>query len=171
MLVAGAVNFVVFIQRRNNYQSGGRLQRMVTSVREVNGVDGRVLSSEVFAEAPDGQIVPHAPIACVDELVAHGLPVPAGLGVSTIMTTHHSVTGAGVRGHVLGDLTRSARWADCSPWKSCTRSAAASPSAADSPCSMIAIRGTAGEARAREAEGGRTGERTRTVRRSARAIR
>src|SRR5437764_7783350 len=40
MLIAGAVNFVVFIQRRNNYQTGGRLQRMVTSVREVNGVDG-----------------------------------------------------------------------------------------------------------------------------------
>jgi Flp pilus assembly CpaF family ATPase len=72
MLVAGAVNFVVFIQRRNNYQSGGRLQRMVTSIREVNGVDGRVLSSEVFAEAPDGSIVPHAPLSCLDDLIAHG---------------------------------------------------------------------------------------------------
>src|SRR3954466_10035413 len=48
MLVAGAIDFVVFVQRRNEYESGGRLQRMVTSVREVNGVDGRVLSSEVF---------------------------------------------------------------------------------------------------------------------------
>jgi Flp pilus assembly CpaF family ATPase len=72
MLIAGAVNFVVFIQRRNNFGNGGRLQRMVTSVREVNGVDGRVLSSEVFAEAPDGRIVPHAPIACLEELMAHG---------------------------------------------------------------------------------------------------
>lgn len=72
MLIAGAVNFVVFIQRRNNYQTGGRLQRMVTSVREVNGVDGRVLSSEVFAEAPDGRIVPHAPIACLEDLIAQG---------------------------------------------------------------------------------------------------
>jgi hypothetical protein len=45
---------------------------MVTSVREVNGVDGRVLSSEVFAEAPDGRIVPHAPLACLEELMAHG---------------------------------------------------------------------------------------------------
>ncbi|WP_031042296.1 CpaF family protein [Streptomyces sp. NRRL F-5650] len=72
MLVAGAVNFVVFVQRRNDFHSGGRLQRMVTSVREVNGVDGRVLSSEVFAETADGQVVPHAPIACLEELIAHG---------------------------------------------------------------------------------------------------
>ncbi len=72
MLIAGAVNFVVFIQRRNEYQSGGRLQRMVTSVREVNGVDGRVLSSEVFAETPDGRVTAHAPIACLEELMAYG---------------------------------------------------------------------------------------------------
>ncbi|WSM70647.1 ATPase, T2SS/T4P/T4SS family [Streptomyces cellulosae] len=72
MLIAGAVNFVVFIQRRNGFQSGGRLQRMVTSVREVNGVDGRVLSSEVFAETPDGRVIPHAPIACLEDLMAHG---------------------------------------------------------------------------------------------------
>ncbi|MEU4997457.1 ATPase, T2SS/T4P/T4SS family [Streptomyces sp. NPDC021622] len=77
MLVAGAVNFVVFIQRRNNYQTGGKLQRMVTSVREVNGVDGRVLSSEVFAEAANGQVVAHAPIACMDDLAAFGYR-PAG---------------------------------------------------------------------------------------------
>ncbi|MFU0243107.1 CpaF family protein, partial [Streptomyces scabiei] len=34
--------------------------------------DGRVLSSEVFAEAPDGQVVPHAPIACLEDLIAYG---------------------------------------------------------------------------------------------------
>ncbi|MFJ8308942.1 MULTISPECIES: CpaF family protein [unclassified Streptomyces] len=72
MLVAGAVNFVVFVERRNNYESGGRLQRMVTSVREVNGCDGRVLSSEVFAETPDGRIVPHAPVSCIEDLAVHG---------------------------------------------------------------------------------------------------
>ncbi|MEV5377179.1 type II secretion system protein E [Streptosporangium nondiastaticum] len=72
MLIAGAVNFVVFVERRNQYQNGGRLSRMVTSVREVNGVDGRVLSSEVFAEGPDGRVLPHAPIACLDDLVAQG---------------------------------------------------------------------------------------------------
>ncbi|MEV6952650.1 ATPase, T2SS/T4P/T4SS family [Streptomyces sp. NPDC051183] len=72
MLVAGAINFVVFVERRNAFQSGGRLRRVVTSVREVNGVDGRVLSSEVFAETPDGRIVPHAPISCIEELVPYG---------------------------------------------------------------------------------------------------
>ncbi|WP_413799848.1 CpaF family protein [Streptomyces iranensis] len=72
MLIAGAINFVVFVERRNNYQSGGRLSRTVTSVREVNGVDGRVLSSEVFAEAPDGRVVPHAPATCAEELAMYG---------------------------------------------------------------------------------------------------
>src|SRR4051812_40327010 len=46
MLVAGAIDFVVFVQRRNDFQRGGTLRRVVTSIREVNGVDGRVLSSE-----------------------------------------------------------------------------------------------------------------------------
>ncbi|NJP64864.1 ATPase, T2SS/T4P/T4SS family [Streptomyces spiramenti] len=72
MLIAGAVNFVVFIHRRNDYATGGRLQRLVTSVREVNGVDGRVLSSEVFAEGRDGVPRAHAAISCVDELAAFG---------------------------------------------------------------------------------------------------
>jgi Flp pilus assembly CpaF family ATPase len=72
MLIAGAINFVVFITRVNDYHNGGRLQRMVTSVREVNGIDGRVLSSEVFAAGPDGRAVPHAPIACLDELSQFG---------------------------------------------------------------------------------------------------
>jgi len=72
MLIAGAINFVVFITRVNDYHHGGRLQRMVTSVREVNGIDGRVLSSEVFAAGPDGRAVAHAPIACLDELSQFG---------------------------------------------------------------------------------------------------
>ncbi|WEV27256.1 ATPase, T2SS/T4P/T4SS family [Streptomyces sp. 71268] len=72
MLVAGAVNFVVFVERRNDYASGGSLSRRVTSVREVNGVDGRVLSSEVFIETADGRVVPHAPVTCLDELAAFG---------------------------------------------------------------------------------------------------
>ncbi|MBX6723499.1 MAG: CpaF family protein, partial [Dactylosporangium sp.] len=49
MLIAGAIDFVVFIEKRNDYASGGRLRRFVSSVREVTGCDGRVLSSEVFA--------------------------------------------------------------------------------------------------------------------------
>jgi Flp pilus assembly CpaF family ATPase len=72
MLVAGAIDFVVFVQRRNDFQRGGTLRRVVTSIREVNGVDGRVLSSEVFAEGRDGVAMPHAPIACLDELLANG---------------------------------------------------------------------------------------------------
>ncbi|WP_049569195.1 CpaF family protein [Streptomyces sp. SBT349] len=72
MLIAGAVNFVVFIERRNTYAQGGRLRRFVSSVREVNGVDGRVLSSEVFAEGADGGIRAHAALSCAEELAHHG---------------------------------------------------------------------------------------------------
>jgi pilus assembly protein CpaF len=78
MLIAGAVNFVIFLERRNDYHRGGTMRRVVTSVREVNGVDGRVLSSEVFAVAPDGRAVPHSPVACIDELVAYGYQ-PSGV--------------------------------------------------------------------------------------------
>ena len=72
MLIAGAIDFVVFNERRNEFGHGGRLRRIVTSVREVNGVDGRVLSSEVFAAGADGRALPAAPISCLDELVAAG---------------------------------------------------------------------------------------------------
>jgi pilus assembly protein CpaF len=78
MLIAGAIDFVVFIEKRNDYVRGGTLRRFVSSVREVNGVDGRVLSSEVFAPGLDGRAVPHSPVSCLDELVAHGY-VPSGL--------------------------------------------------------------------------------------------
>ena len=72
MLIAGAIDFVIFVERRNEFASGGGLRRLITSVREVNGVDGRVLSSEVFKEGPDGEIVTGAPVSCMDELVAAG---------------------------------------------------------------------------------------------------
>jgi pilus assembly protein CpaF len=72
MLIAGAIDFVVFQDKRNEYARGGRLRRFVSSVREVTGVDGRVLSSEVFTAGPDGRAVPHAPISCVEELVQYG---------------------------------------------------------------------------------------------------
>ena len=45
---------------------------MVTSVREVNGVDGRVLSSEVFKLGPDGYAVASAAVSCLPELEAVG---------------------------------------------------------------------------------------------------
>jgi hypothetical protein len=38
----------------------------------VTGVDGRVLSSEVFAPGRDGRAVPHAPASCLDELAVFG---------------------------------------------------------------------------------------------------
>ena len=68
MLIAGSINFVVFLRRRNEYESGGALQRTVESIREVTGVDGRVLSSEVFAPNDVGQATAHAPLTCADEL-------------------------------------------------------------------------------------------------------
>ncbi|WP_020391992.1 CpaF family protein [Kribbella catacumbae] len=80
MLIAGAIDFVVFVERRNEFASGGNLRRVVTSVREVNGVDGRVLSSEIFAAGPGGMAVPAAPISCMPELQAVGYQgaAPAG---------------------------------------------------------------------------------------------
>lgn len=72
MLIAGAIDFVVFIEKRNDYARGGRMRRFVSSVREVTGCDGRVLSSEIFAPGPDGTAVPHAPISCIDDLIEHG---------------------------------------------------------------------------------------------------
>ncbi|MET0447612.1 MAG: ATPase, T2SS/T4P/T4SS family [Aeromicrobium sp.] len=72
MLIAGAIDFVIFVERRNEYATGGDLRRVITSVREVNGVDGRVLSSEVFKEGPGGTPVPAASISCMDDLIAAG---------------------------------------------------------------------------------------------------
>ena len=72
MLIAGAIDFVVFVEKRNEYQFGGRLRRFVSSIREVTGVDGRVLSSEVFAPGSDGRAVPRAPVSCLGELAMHG---------------------------------------------------------------------------------------------------
>jgi pilus assembly protein CpaF len=72
MLIAGAIDFVVFIEKRNEYARGGRLRRFISSIREVTGIDGRVLSSEVFSAGPDGRAVPHAPVSCMAELAEHG---------------------------------------------------------------------------------------------------
>ncbi|NLT55723.1 MAG: CpaF family protein [Actinomycetales bacterium] len=72
MLIAGSINFVVFLRKRNEYEAGGTLERVVESVREVTGIDHRVLSSEVFAPGPDGRAVAHAPISCVEDLARAG---------------------------------------------------------------------------------------------------
>jgi pilus assembly protein CpaF len=78
MLIAGAIDFVVFIEKRNEFARGGTLRRFVSSVREVTGIDGRVLSSEVFTPGPDGRGKPHAPVSCLDELALHGYEPAAG---------------------------------------------------------------------------------------------
>jgi pilus assembly protein CpaF len=72
MLIAGAIDFVIFVEKRNDYHRGGTLRRYVSSVREVTGVDGRVLSSEVFASGPDGRAMPRAAISCIEELLECG---------------------------------------------------------------------------------------------------
>ncbi len=79
MLIAGAIDFVVFLEKRNEYARGGRLHRFVSSIREVTGVDGRVLSNEAFSPGPDGRALPHAPVSCLNELAEHGY-APAGGG-------------------------------------------------------------------------------------------
>ncbi|WP_244929761.1 ATPase, T2SS/T4P/T4SS family [Nocardioides sp. W7] len=72
MLIGGAIDFVVYVDRINTFAQGGQLRRMITSVREVNGVDGRVLSSEVFAVGSDGVAVPAASVSCQADLEAVG---------------------------------------------------------------------------------------------------
>jgi Flp pilus assembly CpaF family ATPase len=72
MLIAGSINFVVYMRKRNDYAEGGTLLRYVESIREITGIDGRVLSSEVFAPGDDGRAVAHAPVACIDDLEQHG---------------------------------------------------------------------------------------------------
>src|SRR5713101_7488100 len=78
MLIAGAIDFVIFIEKRNEYARGGRLRRFISSIREVTGIDGRVLSSEVFSPGPDGRAMPHAPVSCMAELAEHGYDPSGG---------------------------------------------------------------------------------------------
>ncbi len=91
MLIAGAIDFVVFAEKRNDYADGGSMRRFISSIREVNGVDGRVMSSEIFAAGSNGLAVAAAPIGCISDLAAvgyhHGagddrMPVPTGSGWS-----------------------------------------------------------------------------------------
>ena len=76
MLIAGAIDFVVFLSKQNTFHAGGRLVRTVASVREVTGMDGRVLSSEVFAAGRDGVARAAAPLQCADYLEAAGYTAP-----------------------------------------------------------------------------------------------
>jgi pilus assembly protein CpaF len=78
MLIAGAIDFVVFLEKHNDYARGGRLRRFVSSVREVTGVDNRVLSSEVFALGPQGYAVAAAPVSCAEDLAEFGYEETGG---------------------------------------------------------------------------------------------
>lgn len=70
-MIAGAVNFVVFV-RMVKPGGGAPAYRCVSEIREVNGHDGTVLSSQVFGPREDGRAVARASVSCFDELVGHG---------------------------------------------------------------------------------------------------
>jgi pilus assembly protein CpaF len=74
LLIAGAINFVVFIDSRYEVRRTGRVRRrFVSSVREVVDADEKlVVSNEVFRPGPDGRAVPGAPMRRIDELVTAG---------------------------------------------------------------------------------------------------
>ncbi len=81
MLIAGALDFVVFLRKHNPYADGStpaggdddaRQVRVVESIREVVGHDEQVLSSEVFAPDGEGRAAAHAPISCADDLARFG---------------------------------------------------------------------------------------------------
>ena len=73
LLIAGAVDLVVYISQRDETPIGGRHHRWVSSVREVLQAEGdMIVSNEVFRPGDDGRAVPGAPIRCIDDLVLHG---------------------------------------------------------------------------------------------------
>ncbi len=75
LLIAGAVDFVVFLDQVDERHTGGPLRRFVGSVREVLGADGTtVVSREVFRPASGGdrRAVPGEQAACVDDLKRNG---------------------------------------------------------------------------------------------------
>jgi Flp pilus assembly CpaF family ATPase len=73
-LIAGALDFVVFIDSRYEERQRVRYRRrFVSSVREVLDADEHmVVSNEIFRPGPDGRAVPGAPIRCLGDLVAEG---------------------------------------------------------------------------------------------------
>jgi pilus assembly protein CpaF len=73
LLVAGAIDFVIYLSQRDETAVGGRHHRYVSSVREVLDAEGTmVVSNEVFQPDPDGRARPGVPVRCVDELARHG---------------------------------------------------------------------------------------------------
>src|SRR5918995_4145322 len=110
MLISGAINFVVFIERRNDYRQGGALRRYVSSIREVNGVDGRVVSSEIWAPGPDGLGRSAATIQCLSDLEVVGYrPDDHGRGGGGSPPTFYSPRSA-VRSPAADCCCSSPRW-------------------------------------------------------------
>ncbi len=79
MLVAGALDLVVFVRLAPDTQLSRvgerpRVRRYVSDVLEVNGYDGAVLASAVFAAGPDGRaaVNPDATLASAAELAVFG---------------------------------------------------------------------------------------------------
>ena len=73
LLVAGAIDFVVFIDQRDETPVGGRHLRYVSSVREVLDAEGTmIVSNEVFRPGTDGRAVADVPIRCLADLERHG---------------------------------------------------------------------------------------------------
>jgi pilus assembly protein CpaF len=69
LMIAGAVDFVVFIDKRDQRARGGQLERFVSSIREVIDADGEtMISNEVFRPGPDGRAVFEAPPRCLADL-------------------------------------------------------------------------------------------------------
>ncbi|MFG2845953.1 CpaF family protein [Kitasatospora sp. NPDC048296] len=71
MLIGGALDFVIYLTKVKNPATGLKERRLV-SIREINGVDGQVLSSEVFKLNAYGELKPSAVVTCLDELAEHG---------------------------------------------------------------------------------------------------
>jgi pilus assembly protein CpaF len=78
LLIAGAIDFVVFISQHDETASGGQHFRWVSSVREVVDAEGPMVSSnEVFQPGSGRQAIPGVPIRCLHDLLAHGYePAP-----------------------------------------------------------------------------------------------
>ncbi|MFB7376561.1 CpaF family protein [Kitasatospora purpeofusca] len=70
-LIAGALDFVVYLSKVKNPATGEKERRLV-SIREVTGVDGQVLSNEVFKLNAYGELKPSTVLTCLDELAEHG---------------------------------------------------------------------------------------------------
>jgi pilus assembly protein CpaF len=69
LMITGAVDFVVFIDKHDLRAQGGQLQRYVASIREVIDADGETMvSNEVFRPGPDGRALFEAPPRCMADL-------------------------------------------------------------------------------------------------------